>query len=108
MNLKVHLVFPGTCEEALNFYKEVLNGSLDFLFRKKEDETMQIAEVDKEKISHMVIKTPYFELAGEDANHDQKVVVGNNNKLVLVFPEIEECRKTFEICREYPMNCVSW
>lgn len=96
MKLKVHLVFPGTCEEALNFYKDTLNGELNFLFRKKEDATMEIADVDKDKISHMVIHTTHFELAGEDANHNETVTVGNNNKLVLVFQGIEECRLVFD------------
>lgn len=96
MKLKVHLVFPGTCEEALNFYKDALGGEINFLFRKKEDRTMEIADRDKDKISHMVVKTPHFELAGEDADSDQKVILGNNNKLVLVFYNIEECRRVFE------------
>lgn len=95
MKLKVHLVFPGTCEEALNFYNEVLNGEIGFLFRKKEDKTWQAADVDKEKISHMVVKTPHFEIAGEDANHDDKVIIGNNNKLVIVFYDLKECERVF-------------
>lgn len=95
MKLKVHLVFPGTCEEALNFYKETLKGEVGFLFRKKEDKGQTIADADRDKISHMVVKTPHFDLAGEDANHDQKVVEGNNNKLVLVFYDLEECTRVF-------------
>lgn len=97
MKLKVHLVFSGNCEEALTFYKDALNGNIDFLFRKKEDKTMEVADADKEKISHMVVKTPHFDLAGEDANHDQKVIVGNNNKLVLVFCDLAECRRVFAL-----------
>ncbi len=97
MKLKVHLVFPGTCEEALKFYNDTLKGEVDFIFRKKEDKTQQIAEVDKEKISHMIIKTPHFEIGGEDANKDQKVVVGNNNKLVIVFYDLPECKRVFDI-----------
>ena len=95
MKLKVHLVFPGTCEEALNFYNEALNGEVSFLFRKKEDKTWQAADADKEKISHMVVKTPHFEIAGEDANHDDKVIIGNNNKLVIVFYDLQECERVF-------------
>lgn len=96
MNLKVHLFFPGTCEEALSFYKETLDGEINFLFRKKEDKTTEVADIDKEKISYMVVKTPHFDLAGEDANHDQEVIVGNNNKLVLLFQKAEEGRLIFD------------
>lgn len=96
MKLKVHFVFPGTCEEALTFYKEILDGEIDFIFRKKEDKTLKVSDVDKNRISHMVVKTPYFELAGEDANFNQKVIEGNNTKMVLVFQEVGECRQVFE------------
>ena len=95
MNLKVHLVFAGNCEEALTFYKEVLGGEISFIFRKKEEKGITVADVDKEKISHMVVKTPHFELAGEDADSCSKVIAGNNNKLVLVYQEVEECREAY-------------
>lgn len=100
MKLKVHLVFPGNCEEALTFYQTTLRGSIDFIFRKKEEKGIDVADADKDKISHMVVKTPHFELAGEDANHDQKVIAGNNNKLVLVFQDVEECRRVFDVFAE--------
>jgi len=96
IQLKVHLVFPGTCEEALNFYSETLKGKVDFLFRKKEDETLQVADADKEKISHMIVKTPYFEIGGEDANSGEKVIAGNNSKLIIVFYDLQECKDAFD------------
>ena len=96
MKLKVHLVFPGTCEEALIFYSKAIKGKVDFLFRKKEDKESVVADIDKEKISHMVVKNSFIELAGEDANHDQNVTVGNNNKLVLSFQNVDECRQAFD------------
>lgn len=96
MKLKVHLVFPGTCEEAMTFYSKTLNGKIDFIFRKKEEKGAIVADSDKERISHMIVKTAHFELAGEDANSDQKVISGNNNKLVLVFQDVEESSKIFE------------
>lgn len=95
MKLKVHLVFPGTCESALNFYKETLKGEVDFLFRKEDEKSREVAKEDKGKISHMVVRTPHFDLAGEDADHNQQVVAGNNNKLVLVFHDLDECRRVF-------------
>lgn len=100
MKLKVHLIFNGNCEEALLFYKEALGGELAFLFRKKDEEAkiegLTVADVDKEKISHMVIKTKFFELTGNDVDHDQKAIIGNNNKLILVFYNLDRCRKVFD------------
>ncbi|WP_353124047.1 VOC family protein [Dysgonomonas capnocytophagoides] len=97
MKLKIHLVFPGTCKEALTFYSTTLNGKIDFVFHKKDEKGAIVADADKDRISHMVIKTPHFELAGEDANSDQEVIAGNNNKLVLVFQEVSECKRVFDI-----------
>ncbi len=99
MDLKVHFVFPGNCEEALLFYSEVLNGKVDFLFRKGQDKSIQIPEADTEKISHMVVKTDWFELAGEDADSGKSVTMGHNIKLALKFKDIAEC------CRVY--GCFS-
>ncbi|MFT4071382.1 MAG: VOC family protein [Dysgonamonadaceae bacterium] len=96
MKLKVHLVFAGNCEEALTFYANTLDGSIDFIFRKKEGKNVEVADPEAEKISHMVIKTPDFEIAGEDADVNHKITVGDNNKLVLVFPEVEKCRLVFD------------
>lgn len=97
MKLKVHLVYPGTCEEAFNLYKEALNGEIVFTFRKKEDKTFQAAETDKEKISHMVLNTQHFELAGEDANSGEIVENGNNNKLVLSFYNPDDLHRVFNL-----------
>ncbi|WP_108821230.1 VOC family protein [Dysgonomonas sp. Marseille-P4361] len=100
MKLKVHLIFNGKCEEALLFYKDILEGEVSFLFRKRDEETqikeLVIADIDREKISHMVIKTTFFELSGNDTNHEQQVTIGNNNKLILSFYDLDRCRKTFD------------
>lgn len=97
MKLKVHLTFPGTCEEALNFYNNALDGEITFLFRKKEDTEQQFAGADKNKISHMIVTTPEFELSGEDLNSDQKAAAGNNTKLILSFYDIDKCRTVFDL-----------
>lgn len=96
MNLKVHLVFDGDCEEAFSFYRETLGGEIVFIFRKKEEKGVDVPDVDKDKISHMILKTEFFELAGEDKNASQKMTKGNNNKLVLVFQDLDKCREVFD------------
>lgn len=95
MKLKVQLVFNGNCEEAFNVYKQVLKGEISFLFRKKEDTSLQAADNEKEKISHMVLNTKHFELGGEDAPCGTIVKSGSNTKLVLVFYELSETYRVF-------------
>lgn len=95
MKLKVHLMFAGCCEEALNFYKDALGGDIAFVFRKKEDKTLTILPNEEDKILHMVMQTPHFELSAEDVS-SQDLVVGNNTKLVVLFEDLQYCKKLFD------------
>lgn len=89
MNLHVHLVFGGNCEEAFNTYKELMNGEIVFLFRKGEDKTMQVKDEEKNKISHLVMNTPHFSLQGEDAEAGVPTSTGSS-KLLLEFRDRNE------------------
>lgn len=97
MKLKVQLVFPGTCEEAFNTYKEALKGEIAFLFRKRDDDTLQVGEQEEEKISHMVLHTPHFDLGGQDAAVEETVTNGSNTKLVLTFTNLDELHRVFNL-----------
>ncbi|MBD8347616.1 VOC family protein [Dysgonomonas sp. HGC4] len=97
MKLKLQLVFPGTCEEAFNLYKEALDGEIAFLFRKREDKSIEVSKEEGEKISHMVLKTKYFEIGGQDADRGEIINGGNNAKQVLVFTNMEELNNAFDL-----------
>lgn len=97
MKLKLQLVFQGTCEAAFNLYKDAFNGEIVFLFRKTEDKSIQVSEKEGEQISHMVLKTKYFEIGGQDADNGQTVKGGNNAKQVLVFTDLKELHRTFDL-----------
>lgn len=96
MDLKVHLVFNGNCEEAFSVYKELFNGEIVFIFRKGEDKTMQICEEEKDKVSHIVLNTERFSLQGEDADKDIPVTTGTN-KLVLVFEDLPKVKHVYDV-----------
>lgn len=96
MNLTMHLVFSGNCEEAFTVYKEVLKGEIAFMFRKKEDKSQILSAEEGEKISHMVLQSPDFFLAGEDAPAGETVVTGNNNKMTLKLNGLDEVRRAFD------------
>lgn len=100
MKLKLQLVFPGTCEAAFNLYKEAFNGEIAFLFRKSEDKSIQVSQQEGEEISHVVLKTKYFELGGQDADNGQTVNGGNNAKQVLVFTDLDELHRVFDLLSE--------
>ncbi len=96
MDLKVHLVFNGNCEEAFSVYKELFNGEIVFIFRKGEDKTMQICEEEKGKVSHIVLNTERFSLQGEDADKGIPVTTGTN-KLVLVFEDLPQVKHVYDV-----------
>lgn len=96
MNLKVHLVFPGNCEEAFNTYKRLFGGEIIFIFRKGDEKGAEVNEADKNKISHMVLDAGNFTLQGEDANNGIPVTTGDNNKLVLIFEDLDKLQKVFD------------
>lgn len=99
MNLHVHLVFGGNCEEAFNTYKELMNGEIVFLFRKGEDKTMQVKDEEKNKISHLVMNTPYFSLQGEDTEAGVPTSTGSS-KLLLEFRDRNELQHVFDVLAE--------
>ncbi|HBK31359.1 MAG TPA: hypothetical protein DDZ96_11005 [Porphyromonadaceae bacterium] len=94
MNLNVHLVFGGNCEDAFNAYKELFEGEIVFVFRKGEDKTMPVGEEEKNKISHIVMNTPQFSLQGEDADAGVPVSTGSS-KLVLVFHDLQKLQAVY-------------
>lgn len=96
MNLHVHLVFGGNCEEAFNTYRELLNGEIVFLFRKGEDNTVQVADEEKNKVSHIVMNTEHFSLQGEDADADTPISIGSS-KLVLEFRDLKKLQHVFQV-----------
>lgn len=99
MNLHVHLVFGGNCEEAFNTYKELMNGEIVFLFRKGEDKTIQAADEEKHKISHIIMNTPHFSLQGEDADTGVPTSTGSS-KLVLKLKDMKELQHVFDVLSE--------
>lgn len=96
MDLNVHLVFNGNCEEAFNIYKELFNGEIVFLFRKGDDKTVEINDVEKNKISHIILNTDRFSLQGEDADMGIPTTTGSS-KLVLVFDDLEKLQHVFNV-----------
>ena len=96
----MHLVFAGNCEEAFKVYKEVLGGELVFMFRKKEDKSVTLSAEEEKKIAHMVLQSPDFFLAGEDASADEVVTTGNNNKMTLKLNDLEAVRRSFNLLAE--------
>lgn len=96
MNLHVHLVFGGDCFEAFSTYKKLFEGEIVFLFHKGEDKTIEVEEIEREKISHIILQTEHFSLQGEDADAGAITTTGSS-KLVLEFRDLAKLQRTFDV-----------
>lgn len=77
-----YLYFPGTTEEAFNYYKTIFGGDFIMMMRFGDgDEANKVSPADKDKIMHMALKIGRNTvLMGTDAleSMGQKLNVGNN------------------------------
>jgi PhnB protein len=99
-----YLNFPGTCEEAFNFYKKIFGGSIDFIGRFKEmpPET-PVPKGYEDKVMHISMNVngqPF--LLGSDApeGFGETFTVGNNVQLALDPADEAEARKWYDGLRE--------
>jgi len=94
-----YLNFPGTTEEAFNFYKSVFGGELIGLTRFKDTpESSRVAENEKEKLMHVSLPVGKGNtIMATDAldSIGQKLTFGNNIQLSIEAESKEEAEKIF-------------
>lgn len=117
--LNLYLNFDGNCEEAFNFYKEVLNGKFNGVSRFNEmpaDPEFKIPEDFANKIMHINMELPNgLLLMGSDTGGDwaPDFKKGNNFSISLDFETREEADEIFEKLSDggkitMPMNETFW
>ena len=100
IKIDIYLNFPGTAEEAFNFYKSVFGGIFSMLQRFKDTpESDKLSDSDKNKIMHISIPIGNITLMGSDAleSMSHTLKVGDNYK-VSISPDSEE--ETYRIFKE--------
>ena len=88
MKLVPYVTFNGTCEEALNFYKNSIGGEIVSIGR-YEDSPMQVTEDYKKKILHARIQIGEYLLMASDSMPDRPPLVGNNISLSIEWDNAE-------------------
>jgi PhnB protein len=94
MQLITYLTFAGNCEEALNFYKEALNGQLLQISHMGEG-PMEVPEHVKGKVMHARLQIGENVLYMSDTFDPSSVVQGNNFSLSLQPETIDETEDLF-------------
>ena len=94
MQLITYVNFAGNCEEALNFYKEALNGELLQISHMGEG-PMEVPEHVKGKVMHARLKVGENVLYMSDTFDPASVMQGNNMSLSLQPDSLAETEDLF-------------
>jgi len=94
MQLITYVTFAGQCEEALNFYKEVLGGEI-LQISYMGDGQMQVPEHVKGKVMHARLKIGESVLYMSDTFDPEALKQGNNISLSLEIKTTDELEKLF-------------
>jgi PhnB protein len=96
IDLMPYLQFPGDCEEALNFYKDILHGRIEIASR-YDNPAMKTSEEYKNKILHSSF---YFDehliFASDTLSNKTSDDMQTNVALSLGFKDEEEAEKVFD------------
>ncbi|MCB0721420.1 MAG: VOC family protein [Ignavibacteriae bacterium] len=90
-----YLTFNGNCEEAMNFYKDALDGEIEAMMN-FEGAPMEVPEDYKSKVMHSTLKAGDLTLMASDSMPGQPFTAGNNISLSLNFDNEDDQKKTFD------------
>ena len=97
--LNVYLTFNGNCEEAINFYRNILGGEI--ITRQTFGEAPMPSEENwKNKIMHVHYKSENIELMASDSMPNQPVKSGENITLNISLTDENEQTRIFNALAE--------
>src|SRR6185503_17981974 len=94
MHLLTYVTFAGNCEEALNFYKEALDGEI-IQVSHMGDGQMEVPEILKDKVMHARLQIGESVLYMSDTFDPASVKQGNNVSLSLEIEDTTQLEKLF-------------
>ena len=95
MGANVYLFFNGNCEEAMNFYKDATNGSIESLVRFS-DTQVPCSDDWRNKIMHGVLALNGSMIMCSDATETRKVNNGDNFSISLDYTDEQQMHHDFE------------
>lgn len=94
MQLITYVTCAGNCEEALNFYKDVLEGKV-LQISHMGDGQMEVPEILKDKVMHARLQIGENVLYMSDTFDPSSIKQGNNISLSLQIEDISKLEKIF-------------
>ena len=95
MQLITYISFAGNCEEALNFYKEVLDGEI-LQISHMGDGQMEVPEILKDKVMHARLRIGENVLYMSDTFDPSSIKQGNNLSLSLQIEDTARLENLFK------------
>lgn len=95
MSHAIYLMFNGNCEEALNYYKDSLEGNIEMIQRWG-DTQMPSSDSYKNKIMHAILDLKGFKIMMSDSSEDRNVTFGDNFSIALDFKSNGDMGRAFE------------
>ena len=89
-----YIIFPGNCKEALNFYKECLNGEISLL-RDHTDSPIDVAKEHEHLIFDSEFRADNMLFKSSDDLPGYEISVGRNFALFVTFSEEEEQKNVY-------------
>ena len=92
--LNPYLIFDGNCREAMNFYKECLNGEINKMQTYSES-PIQMPDEASERIFDSEIQAEDVSIKASDNMPNATTEVGKNFSLFIAFSDGEEMKTVF-------------
>ncbi len=96
MKVVPYMSFNGNAEEALNYYKVVLEGDIGDVMRYKDAPDMDVSEGYMDKLLHGQLKIGDNEIFVADTFENMPVKMGGSVEMTLLMDSEEELRKVFD------------
>ena len=112
-DIKTYLTFSGNCREAMNFYKQCLDGELTFQTIGESPMAKKMPPQMKDSILHATLTNDTLTLMGSDMVSDKGLVKGNAVSLMLNCNSEEEIKTFYEKLSEggektHPLEVTFW
>ena len=92
--VKPYLMFPGTCRQALEFYKNCFNGEI-VLIQTFEESSIEVPEEFKNRIFNSEFRADNLCFMASDDLPGNEVKIGSNFALFVIFSDKIEKEKVF-------------
>lgn len=115
MKLNPYLTFNGNCEEAMNFYRDILDGEITIMSRFEDapQDEFPIPEFAKKLIMHCTLEFKGCSIMASDTTEPDKFEIGSNITLSINAGDFDEGSGIFSSLLEgghaiMPFQDVFW